>query len=132
MAAYGTFVQKTHALKRFQKQIVNQEAFKEKGLAFLMRTCLSQKPTFPFFDAFHIHKKHRLYGSHLFFRLIKCIVLLYVAKLQGCMYEGFALNRTKKKTLTNFLQTFDELKCFAPVLSIILQEQSFKGNLKKT
>ena len=34
MATYGAFVQKTHALKRFQKQIVNQEAFQEKGLAF--------------------------------------------------------------------------------------------------
>lgn len=119
MATYGAFVQKTHALKRFQKQIVNQEAFKEKGLAFWMRTYLSHKPTFPFFDAFHIHKKNRLYGSP------------YVAKLQGCMYEGFALNRTKKKNVTNFSQIFDKLKCFAPVLSTILQEQSFKRNVKK-
>ena len=66
MATYGAFVQKTHALKRFQKQIVNQEAFQEKGLAFLMRTCLSHKPPFPLFDAFHIHKKHRLYESSFF------------------------------------------------------------------
>ena len=86
MATYGAFVQKTHALKRFQKQIVNQEAFQEKGLAFLMRTCLSHKPPFPLFDAFHIHKKHRLYGSKLFFRLIECIAPLYVAKLPGCIY----------------------------------------------
>ena len=68
--------------------------------------------------------------GHALFRLIKYIALLYVAKLQGCMYEGFALNRTKKN-VTNFSQIFDELKCFAPVLSIILQEQSFKRNLKK-
>lgn len=43
--------------------------------------------------------------GHALFRLIKYIALLYVAKLQGCMYEGFALNRTKKKRnefLTNF------------------------------
>ena len=32
----------------------------------------------------------------------------------------------------NFSQSFDELKCFTPVLPIILHEQSFKRNLKKT
>ena len=86
MATYGAFVQKTHALKRFQKQIVNQEAFQEKGLAFLMRTCLSHKPPFPLFDAFHIHKKTQVVWVKLFFRLIECIVPLYVAKLPGCIY----------------------------------------------
>ena len=75
MAAYGTFVQKTHALKRFQKQIVNQEAFQEKGLAFLMRTCLSHKP-----------QKTQVVWVKLFFRLIECIAPLYVAKLPGCIY----------------------------------------------
>ena len=86
MATYGAFVQKIHALKRFQKQIVNQEAFQEEGLAFLMRTCLSHKPPFPLFDAFHIHKKTQVVWVKLFFRLIECIVPLYVAKLPGCLY----------------------------------------------
>lgn len=86
MATYGAFVQKTHALKRFQKQIVNQEAFQEKGLAFLMRTCLSHKSPFPLFDAFHIHKKTQVVWVKLFFRLIECIAPLYVAKLPGCIY----------------------------------------------
>ena len=66
MATYGTFVQKTHALKRFQKQIVNQEAFKEKGLAFLMRTCLSQKPRFPSLTPF-IYTKNTGCMGHTFF-----------------------------------------------------------------